>query len=191
MSGQLSLFSADAAAPALSDLAGVLCAHGQVARFAGSAARLSVVVDEQWRADALAVELDVRGIAAEVARSGSGHPLVRTAFLRDLAPVARAWTRGAMKAVPEGFSLDGPALRLWALCGGRTDGRAYLLDLDPRAPDTHRTLTDGLARTGLRGVLRGPRATPAVQLSGKRRLAALAAMIGQPPPGAGADWPGD
>lgn len=190
MTGQLSLFSADATAPALADLAGVLCGHGQVARFAGSAARLSVVVDAQWRADAIAAELEARGIAAEVARSGSGHPLVRTAFLRDLAPMAHAWTRGAVKAVPEGFTPDGPMLRLWALAGGRAEGRAYLLDLDPSAPDTHRKLTDALARAGLRGVLRGPRATPAVQLSGKRRLAALAGLMGHPPAGAEGCWPG-
>lgn len=189
VTGQLSLFSADTAEPTLTDLAGVLCGHGQLARFALAAARLSVVVEEEWRAVALAAELDVRGVAAEVARSGSGHPLVRTAFLRDLGPLAEKWTRGAVKAVPKDFRPDGPSLRLWAMSAGRRDGQAYLLDLDPRAPDTHRPLADALVRAGLRCVLRGPRATPAVQVSGKRRLAALAGMMGEPPPGGSEHWP--
>lgn len=191
MTSQLSLFSADASAPAVADLAGLLCGHGQLARFAGSAARLSVVVDAQWRADAIGVELQARGIDAEQARSGSGHPLVRTAFRQDLAPLAAAWTRGAMKSVPAGCTFDGSMLRLWVLSGGRPAERGgYLFDLDPRAPDTHRPLADALAAVGLRGVLRGPRATPAVQVTGKRRLAQLAVLIGPPPPGAGAEWPG-
>ncbi|MGH3431941.1 MAG: hypothetical protein ACRDQB_03790, partial [Thermocrispum sp.] len=70
---QLSLFSAEVSAPAAADLAGLLCGHGQLATFAGTAARLSVVVDEQWRARAVAAEFDARGIAAELAVSGSGH----------------------------------------------------------------------------------------------------------------------
>lgn len=187
---QLSLFSAEVSTPAVADLAGLLCGHGQVARFAGTAARLSVVVDAQWRAEAIGVELRARGVDAEQARSGSGHPLVRTAFLRDLAPMASAWTRGAVKAVPVGFAVDGPALRLWLLCGGRPgESTGYLLDLDPRAPETHRPLADALAAGGLRGVLRGPRSTPSVQLTGRRRLGQLAALVGEPPPGGEAYWP--
>lgn len=187
---QLSLFSADVSTPAVADLAGLLCGHGQVASFAASAARLSVVVEEQWRAEAIGAELDARGIVAEQARSGSGHPLVRTAFLRDLTPMAAAWTRGAVKSVPPGCALDGPTLRLWLLSGGRPgETTGYLLELDPRAPDTHRPLVDALARAGLRGVLRGPRASPAVQLTGRRRLAQLADLVGEPPTGGESYWP--
>lgn len=133
---------------------------------------------------------DGRGFAAEVSASGSGHPLVRTAFLRDLAPLAAAWTRGAVKSVPAGCALDGPSLRLWLLAGGRPGERSgYLLDLDPRAPDTHRPLVEALARAGIRGVQRGPKATPAVQITGRRRLAALAALVAEAPPGGEAYWP--
>lgn len=187
---QLSLFSAEVCTPAAADLAGLLCGHGQLATFAGSAARLSVVVDAQWRARAIAEEFELRGIDPEVARSGSGQPLVRTAFMRDLAPLATAWTRGAMKSVPAGCILDGPSLRLWLISGGRPGETAgYLLELDPRVPETHRPLVDALERAGLRGVLRGPRSTPAVQVTGRRRLAALTALVGEAPRGGEAYWP--
>ena len=49
---QFSLFGAAAAEPSLDDLDGVLLAGGRWVRSAGTA-RLSVVVDAPWRADAL------------------------------------------------------------------------------------------------------------------------------------------
>jgi hypothetical protein len=191
---QLSFFSTDARPPAVADLAGVLCGPGQTVRFGrGGSARLSVVVADQWRAAALAAECALRGVLAELAASDSGLPLVRTAFRADLVELASAWTRGAVKAVPASVELDGPILRLWAQTTGRRDGRGYLLGLDPRAPDTHEPLVAALATAGLSPVLHGERAgSPAVRITGRRRLCRLAELVGAPPPAAPPDaWPPD
>jgi hypothetical protein len=62
---QLSLFSADIVEPQPADLGGLLAAHGQIARDA-SGARLSVLLDAAWRADALLRECRVRDVPARV-----------------------------------------------------------------------------------------------------------------------------
>lgn len=189
---QLSFFSVDARPPAVDDLGGLLCGPGQAVRFGrGGSARLSVVLDSTWRAVALAAECARRGVLAELAESEEGQPLLRTAFRSDLAGLAAAWTRGAVKALPDGLQLDGPALRLWAIAAGRTDGRGYALGLDPHAPDTHEPLADTLTRAGLTPVPLGVRAGgPALRLTGRRRLTRLAELIGAPPPGATPEsWP--
>lgn len=189
---QLSFFSVDARAPTVADLAGLLCASGQTVRFGrGGAARLSMVVDEQWRVAALAAECALRGVIAELAASQDGRPLLRTAFRADLAELAAAWTRGAVKAVPACFEAHGPILRLWAQAAGRRDGRGYLLALDPHAPDTHEPIAAALARAGLAAVPLGPRAGgPALRITGRRRLGRLAELVGAPPATAAPDaWP--
>lgn len=62
---QLSLFSADLTPPQLSDLGGLLAAHGQIV--AGpDGFRLSILLADQWRAEALLRECRVRDVAAEV-----------------------------------------------------------------------------------------------------------------------------
>ena len=62
---QLSLFSADLTPPQLSDLGGLLAAHGQIA--AGpDGFRLSIMLADQWRAEALLRECRVRDVTAEV-----------------------------------------------------------------------------------------------------------------------------
>lgn len=159
----------------------------------GGSARLSVVVADQWRAAALAGECTLRGVLAELATSDAGLPLLRTAFRADLAELASAWTRGAVKAVPAVFEPDGPVLRLWAQTTGRRDSRGYLLGLDPRAPDTHEPLVAALATAGLAPLLHGERGgNPAVRISGRRRLSRLAELVGAPPPAAPLDgWPSD
>lgn len=192
---QLSFFSVDARPPAVDDLAGLLCGPGQAVRFGrGGAARLSVVVPDAWRVVALAAECATRGVIAELARSDSdgGLPLLRTAFRADLAELAATWIRGAVKAVPDGFVPDGPALRLWAQAAGRCDGRGYLLGLDPHAPDTHEPLAAALARAGLTPVPLGARGGgPALRITGRRRLNRLVELIGAPPDGApDGVWPG-
>lgn len=194
---QLSFFSAEACVPEITDLAGVLCAGGQIASFAATAARLSIVVDESWRAEVLAGEFGLRGVDAEVARSDGGHALIRTAFRADLIPLATAWTGGAVKAVPADLRLYGPALRLWVLAGGRRadSGGGFLLGLDPRAPDTHGPLSHAVGHLGLlpparAGALVGARAGgPAVRISGTKRLRRLAELVGEPPVGAETTWP--
>lgn len=190
---QLSFFSVDARLPALVDLAGLLCGPGQTVRFGrGGAARLSVVVADSWRVRALAAECADRGVDVDLATSDDdGRPLLRTAFRADLADLATSWMRGAVKAVPDGLELDGHTLRLWAQAAGWSDGRGYLLGLDPHAPDTHEPLTAALVRIGLAPVLLGPRGGgPAVRVTGRRRLARLLELVGAAPPGADPDcWP--
>src|SRR4051794_30495038 len=103
---QLSFFSAEANPPTLADLAGLLCCHGQIASFGGTAARLSVLLDEPWRTRAIAGAFAERGVGAELTPAEEDDTLVRTAFRADLEPMAQAWTVAAVKAVPAGLSLD-------------------------------------------------------------------------------------
>lgn len=191
---QLSFFSSEARAPRVADLAGALCGPGQTVGFgAGTAARLSVVVDEPWRARSLAAASADRGVDAELARTAEGHPFVRTAFRLDLVPLATAWLRGAVKSVPPDFELDGAALRIWALTAGRPGPTtaSYLLGLDPHAPDTHEPLASALACAGLPATLLGPRSGgPLLRIAGRRRLLRLSELVGCVPAGAdGGMWP--
>lgn len=205
---QLSFFSADANLPSIADLAGVLCGQGELASFASSAARLSVTLDDDWRAAALAVELGRRGVQARIMPSGNGNLLVRTAFRADLIALAASWTRGAVKAVPDGFQLDGATLRCWALVAGRrADGggqhrrAGFLLGLDPHAPETHEPLLRAATRAGLvpashAGSLVGSHSdTPALRVAGSKRLRRLVELVGDCPrnvngnTGAESVWP--
>lgn len=190
---QLSIFSAEARDARRADLAGLLCGPGQLARFGASGtARLSLVLDDVARARALDVEFVARDITTEVAEVESGSIVLRTAFRRDLVELAAAWTSGAVKAVPEGFALDGPTLRLWALAAGVPDRRAgYLLGLDPNAVQTHVPLAAAVTALGLPTLRLGPRgAGPALRISGVRALRRLAEMVGPAPQLAVADyWP--
>ncbi|HVW42892.1 MAG TPA: hypothetical protein VHC18_16220 [Amycolatopsis sp.] len=187
---QISFFSAEASGPRLADLAGVLCGRGQIASFGRTAARLSVTLEEAWRARALATEFARRGVHAELARAEDGRPLVRTAFRADLIRLANAWQAGAEKELPTGFRLTGGALRLWALAAGVPAERYYLLTVDEDAPGTHAPLAGALHQLGLPAQLIGPRGGgPAVRVTGRRRLATLAELIGTPPPAAAAVWP--
>jgi hypothetical protein len=187
---QLSLFSADARPAGTDDLAGLLCGPGQVVRFgAGDTARLSVVLPDPTRADALVALCAAAGVGVSPVRTENGATAVRTAFRRDLADLARAWTRGAAKAVPPGMQLDGGVLRLWALAAGWADERGgYLLALDPHAPQTHQPLVAAATRAGLPPARVG-RGT-ALRISGTRRMQRLVELVGPAPPGipAGA-WP--
>ncbi|GGM45007.1 hypothetical protein GCM10012275_15060 [Longimycelium tulufanense] len=183
MGQQLSFFSAEAREPRLADLAGLLCGPGQAVSFGkGSAARVSAVVDEPWRAHALLAACAERDVAAEIAVSDEGRPLVRSAFRADLASLAAQWLRGAVKAVPTGFAPDGAILRLWALTAGSGVDGGYLLGLDPHAPDTHEPLATALARAGLPATRLGPRGGgPGLRIAGRRRLSRLAELLGPPP----------
>lgn len=187
---QLSLFSADARPAGLADLAGVLCGPGQVVRFgAGDTARLSVVLPDPVRARPLVAAIAAAGVEAEVTTTPEGSTVVRTAFRRDLVDLARSWTRGATKAVPAGFVLDGAVLRLWALAAGRADERGgYVLDLDPHAPDTHVALVAAATRAGLPPARLVRR--PALRIGGTIRVRRLVELVGPAPPGVPVtDWP--
>jgi len=201
---QVSLFSAQANPAGVQDLAGLLCAQGQVQGFGrGTAARVSIVVAEQWRAIEIGRACAEREMPTERGSTGEDHYWVRTAFVAGLLPLAGAWTpggwtpgvgtRGAVKAVPDGWQLGGAALRLWTLAGGTPDGRGYLLELDPHAPGTHLPLAAALAAAGLAATLLGSRAgRPALRVSGRRRMSRLAEMVGEAPPRApSGHWPTD
>jgi hypothetical protein len=179
---QLSFFSAEAAAPCVGDLAGVLCGPGRMAGFARTAARLSVTVDERWRARALAAALAERGVQARTTSSEDGTVELHTPFRRDLVALADAWACGTAKSAPPGLTLPGAPLRLWTLTAGRWLEGSYLLELDPQAPATHEPVIDALARSGLCvGVLDPVAGGPGVKVSGRRRLARLVELVGTPP----------
>lgn len=188
---QLSFFSAESVPPAVTDLTGVLAATGQIV-IVGDGARLSVVVEELWRAKALAEMIDEAGLVAEITRTEEETPLVRTGVDARLRAIAAMWTRGAVKTVPPMW-LPGPReLRAWTLAAGTPEADRYLLGLDPHAPDTHSPLASALMRVGIAPTLIGTRGTrPALRISGRRRLSRLVENVGEPPDTveALASWP--
>jgi hypothetical protein len=197
-SKQLNLFGVEAAAPRPADLAGLLAGPGQVVRMGGTA-RVSVVVDELWRARALHAELAARGIGATLVATVDEHIAVRSAYTAVLAPLGAAWLRGALKLPPPGFWLDGPRLRLWVLAAGHADPLGFTLRLAPPSGAASRGGDDpawvpvgvALAEAGLPGVLLGTRAGgPAYRIAGRRRIARLAELVGERAPGVPDEgWP--
>ncbi len=160
---QLSFFTAESVPPAVADLSGVLAASGQIVTVGATGenpvagARLSVVVDQSWRASALAEMIREAGLVAEISRTDEDTPLVRTAVDPSLSTLATEWTRGAVKTVPPRW-LPGPReLRAWTLAAGNPEGEHYLLALDPHAPDTHSPLASALMRVGIAPTLIGTR----------------------------------
>jgi hypothetical protein len=187
---QFSLFGAAVAEPVLDDLDGVLLAGGHWARLGGTA-RLSIVVPDRWRADALAEAFAGRGVAeadraVEAAQSGLS---VRTAFSAALAPYAERWTRGANEAPPSGFGLSPGGLRLWAIAAGRTDDAGYVLGTAASDDPVHLVAGAQLARLGLTAVSLVQRPGPGWRITSAKRLRRLAEVVGDPLPGAGRDWP--
>ncbi|MBU8827907.1 hypothetical protein [Mycolicibacterium goodii] len=193
---QLSFFSAESVPPAVTDLTGMLAAPGQIVLVGGGGhptARISVVVDELWRAHALAEMIEQAGLTAEIARTDENTPLVRTTMDVRLVPLARQWTRGAVKTVPPEWLPGSRELRAWTLAAGspEADDR-YLLGLDPHAPDTHSVLASAMMRVGIAPTLIGTRGSrPALRISGRRRLLRLVENVGEPPGDAAAlaQWP--
>ncbi|BBZ78080.1 hypothetical protein MANY_34170 [Mycolicibacterium anyangense] len=178
---QLSFFSAESVPPAVADLTGMLAAAGQVVMVSGGA-RLSVVVEDLWRATALAEMITEAGLQPEITRTEEDTPLVRTAVDDRLVVTAKEWTRGAVKTVPPQW-LPGPRqLRAWTLAAGTPEADRYLLGLDPHAPDTHSPLASALMRVGIAPTLIGTRGSrPALRISGRRRLSRLVENVGEPP----------
>lgn len=182
MSRQLSLFGIEAAAPGPDDLAGLLAGPGQVVRMGGTA-RVSVVVEERWRAIVLVTEMRERGLAATCVQTVDENLGVRTPYSTALAPLATAWLRGAMKVPPAGFALEGRRLRLWMTAAGRREDKDVVLRLGRCTDGTDKTMQRALAMIGLScEILSGPvRAGPSLRISGRRRLTRLAEMIGEAP----------
>ncbi len=190
MTGQLSFFTAGALPPAVDDLEGLLAGPGQLVR-RGTEARIGVVVGDGWRATVLLAGFDERGLGGEQIDAHDGLPAVRTAFSTALAKVAGRWTRGARILPPDGFALDGPRLRLWAIAAGRTDPYGYALELGGTDDGAWKAVGAALHDAGVPGTLIGPRAGgPAYRITGRRRLARLRELVGEPPVDAIArDWP--
>ncbi|GLZ40312.1 hypothetical protein Acsp05_39360 [Actinokineospora sp. NBRC 105648] len=185
----MSFFSAEACHPRVADLAGLLCGPGQAVVFAKATARLTLPLTASWRANALVKACAERGVGTGL--DTVDGLLLRTAFRVDLAPLAAQWTRGAAKAVPRDFTPDGAVLRMWVLAAGHWADGAYLLPLDPAAPQTHQPLLDSLAQCGLPATMSATaEAGPALRITGRRRLARLLELVGRPAGTGCADqWP--
>jgi hypothetical protein len=185
---QFSLFGAAAAPPRLGDLDGLLLAGAHWVRSAAGA-RLSIVVADRWRADALAAAFGERGVAGPdavvPAEAGLG---VRTGFAAELREHAARWMRGANEGLPRGFELDSGGLRLWAIAAGRADDAGYLLGTAQADDPIHQAAGAQLARLGVAAVSLGQRGGPGWRVTSERRLRRLAELLGPPPPSA-QGWP--
>lgn len=195
---QYSLFGAAAAAPEPADLDGLLLAGAQWVR-SGSGARLSVLVADSWRAQALADAFAVLGMAGpDAVLATPGGYAVRTAFDESLVEHAVRWTRGARQGLPDGFQLGAGGLRMWAIAAGHRDDTGYLLATAGHSmsqPDDpmHRAAGAQLARLGVAALSltrRGGHWRPSWRITSARRLRRLVELVGPPPDGGADAWPG-
>jgi hypothetical protein len=132
---QLSLFGVEARPATPMDLEGLLAGAGEVGRMGGTA-KVSIEVEDAWRAAVLRAECEQRGLVVACEPTGvEDRWTVRTAYAALLAPLAARWLEGTTKVCPPDLVLDGRRLRLWVVVGGSWDGqRAYLLRLAPSRP---------------------------------------------------------
>lgn len=186
---QFSLFGAAAAEPALADLDGVLLGGGHWVR-SPAGARLSVVVAEQWRADALAAAFEVRGVAGpDAVVAAEGGVGARTAFAPQLVDAAGRWTRGANEGPPAGFALTAGGLRLWAITSGRLDETGYLLGTAHADDAVHLAGGAQLSRLGVAAVSISMRGGPGWRVTSVKRVRRLVELLGEAPPGGESAWP--
>ena len=181
---QLSLFGIEARAPAPEDLAGLLAGPGQVSRMGGTA-RVSVVVEDRWRAAALVGEMRLRGLAATCVLTADENLGVRTPYTTMLAPLAGAWLARSVKLPPPGFALEGRCLRLWMMAAGDCEPQSLTLRIGRCEDSVPAALVRALAAVGLPSDIVGssPRGSgPSIRITGKRRINRLAELIGDPPP---------
>jgi hypothetical protein len=183
-SGQLSFFSAGARPAAVDDLEGLLCGPGQVVR-QGDAARVSVIVREEWRVGALLAPLASLGLHGDtIDAHEDGGIAVRTPFDERLVPLATRWSGGGTKRAPVGLILDGPRLRWWAIAAGHATDLGYVLLLGQQDEVVWPAVGAALVRAGLPAVQIGPRADgPAYRITGQRRLRRLRELVSDQPPG--------
>jgi hypothetical protein len=188
---------AQAGAPVPADLAGLLIAGGELARWRApsgeSAAAVSVVVDHPWRASVLVMECARRGLAATCVSTVEQRIGVRTAHSPSLVALADAWTDGSVRRIPRDLLLDGAQLRLWVEAAGRYEGSgAYLLASGPGEDADRERIGSALAAVGLGVQMISPRGGRgySYRIVGKKRLSTLAEMVGDPPKRAPTDiWP--
>jgi len=199
--GQLPIFAAASVDPSPADLAGLLIGPGQVVRMGGTA-RVSVVVDAPWRVHALDAELRIRDLGMSWEPSSvEGHYGVRTSYSGVLAPLSALWLRGAIKAPPAGFLLDGVRLRLWFTAAGvlNPDSPELLLRVGASDESCWVPAARALAVLGLPAEAELPRrrradgdhggrthvwpaSGPALRITGRRRLRRFGELIGDPLP---------
>jgi hypothetical protein len=186
---QFSLFGAAVAEPTLDDLDGVLLGGGHWARNAVGA-RLSVVVADRWRADALAAAFALRGVGGpDAVVASTGSFAARTAFHADLVARAARWTRGANEGPPTDFALTPGGLRLWAIAAGHPDDVGYLLATAEPGDAVHLAGGAQLSRLGVAAVSISARGRPGWRVTSIRRIRRLVELLGEAPPGAEASWP--
>lgn len=186
---QFSLFGAAAVEPARADLDGLLLAGGQWVR-SPAGARLSVLVTDRWRADALAAAFEARGLGGpDPVVAAHGGFAARTGFTPALNPEAARWTRGASLGLPPGFELGPGGLRLWAIAAGRPDAGGYLLATAEPDDAIHRAAGAQLARLGVAAVSLAQRGGPGWRVTSARRLRRLIELLGPVPEGGAAGWP--
>jgi hypothetical protein len=187
---QFSLFGAAVAEPCVDDLDGVLLAGGHWVR-SGTGARLSVVVADRWRANALAAAFLQRGVGgADAVVPAEGGIAVRTGFHDVLLEHAQQWTRGAREEPPIGFQLTAGGLRLWAVATGRATELGYLLGTADPDDKVHQVGGAQLSRFGVAAVsITGRAGGPGWRVTSAKRLRRFAELIGEAPAGAGPDWP--
>ncbi|MPZ25577.1 MAG: hypothetical protein GEV12_03800 [Micromonosporaceae bacterium] len=183
---QPSLFGVEASDPTPRDLAGLLAGPGELARMGGTA-RVDVPVDAGWRVHVLIPELARRGLPATWVATGNGF-LVQSAYTTRLVPLADRWRDGP----PAGLHLDGQALRLWVAAAGAPSPDGYRLGAGEPPDRTHWAAVGAALRAaGLAAAAPVPGdAVPAYQITGRRRLARLAELVGDPPLAAPPEaWP--
>jgi hypothetical protein len=196
---QPSLFGVVASDPTPEDLAGLLAGPAELGRMGGTA-RVSVTVDAAWRVHVLAAELALRRLPASWEPSGEAF-VVHSAYTTRLLGLAAAWRDGP----PAGLHLNGQALRLWVAAAGTPSDDGFLLGLrrgsnTPPAPlrgappppkageSAWSAVGAALSAAGLAAAL--VVAGPAYRITGRRRLARLAELVGDPPPTVPSDsWP--
>lgn len=193
---QMSFFAADDHAPEPADLEGALAARGQ-STLTDTLAQVSVALDVAWRADAFEALLAEAGL--DPVRSEAdpdGRCTVSTARSAALVPVVRRWRRGAVSAVPEGWSPSAGALRVWFLTAGRiAPGGVIELGIDA-ATEQHAprraALGQALDRVGIKSTFVGSKGGgPLLRLGTARARARLAQNLGAAPAGIPEDcWPG-
>lgn len=184
MTDQLQLFASDGADLTVDDLGGLLLGPGHIVQRDGRA-RISVLVDDVWRAEALVGEFAARGLAGEfkLSRDDTAKLVVRTPFHDDLLRVAMLWAPGLGRGNP--IRVRGASLRLWAIAAGHAVEQAYQLGLSPTDDSRWERSGAALASIGLTGVLVGPRAGgPAYRITSLRRLGRLRMLVGERPEGA-------
>lgn len=194
---QLSLFSAGMTDPSLDDLEGLLAGAGSIER-RGDAARVSVTVTDDWRAQVLLRGFEGLGADGEVDEVPGEGLRVRTGFRPGLYGLAQRWhspTGKQAPAGPRGLSLDGARLWWWCLAGGVVEPGGYRLRLGPQDGDAvWQAAGAALALAGVPGVLVGQRSAagdgPAYRVVGVRRLVRLVELVGAPPAGVpSGSWP--